>query len=102
MKWLLASIVAFVTVVAAIEINDLRVQVSKMGSFDAQAAAAVKQFETDFFAKLRADEKARLAREAMEQAQRNAALQQGLNWLPTRDMNKPVLWGEEPGKKANQ
>jgi hypothetical protein len=102
MKWLLASIVAFVTVVAAIEIDGLRVQVSKMGSFDAQAAAAVKQFEADFFAKVAADEKARLAKEAMEQAQRNAALQQGLNWLPTGDMNKPVLWGEEPKKKANR
>src|SRR6516165_2678357 len=102
MKWLLASVVAFVTVVAAIEINDLRVQVSKMGSFDAQAAAAVKQFESDFFAKLRADEKTRLAKEALEQAQRNAALQQGLNWLPTQDMNKPVLSGEQPNKKAKQ
>jgi hypothetical protein len=105
MKRLFALFVAFVSVIAVqlqVEINDLKVQLAKMGSLDAKAAAAVKQFETDFFAKLRADEKARLAKEAMEQAQRNAALQQGLNWLPTRDMNKPVLWGEEPGKKANQ
>ena len=96
MKRLFALFVAFVSVIAVqlqVEINDLKVQLAKMGSLDAKAAAAVKQFETDFFAKLRADEKARLAREAMEQAQRNAALQQGLNWLPTRDMNKPVLWG---------
>jgi hypothetical protein len=105
MKWLLSSIVVFITVVATqlqLEINDLKAQLRKMGTLDSKAAAAIKQFETDLFAKVGADEKTRLAKEAMEQAQRNAALQQGLNWLPTKDMDKPVLWGQEPNKKSSQ
>ena len=105
MKWIQPSVIALlIAMVAALqtEINNLKTQLAKMGSLDAKAAAAVKQFETDFFAKLRADEKARLAQQAMQDAQRNRALQQGLNWLPTGDINKPVLWGEEPKKNANQ
>ena len=105
MKWIQPSVIALlIAMVAALqtEINNLKTQLAKMGSLDAKAAAAVKQFETDFFGKVRADEKARLAQQAMQDAQRNRALQQGLNWLPTGDMNKPVLWGEEPKKNANQ
>jgi len=105
MKWIQPSVIALlIAMVAALqtEINNLKTQLAKMGSLDAKAAAAVKQFETDFFAKVRADEKAKLAQRAMQDAQRNRALRQGLNWLPTGDMNKPVLWGEEPKKNANQ
>jgi hypothetical protein len=105
MKWIQPSVIALlIALLAAMqtEINDLKAQQAKIGSLDAKAAAAVKQFETDFFAKLRADEKARLAQQAMQDAERNRALQQGLNWLPTGDMNKPVLWGEEPKKNPNQ
>ena len=105
MKWIQPSVIALlIAMVAALqtEINNLKTQLAKMGSLDAKAAAAVKQFETDFFAKVRADEKARLAQQAMQDAQRNRALQQGLNWLPTDDMNKPMLWREEPKKNANQ
>jgi hypothetical protein len=105
MKWLLSSIVVFITVVATqlqLEINDLKSRLEKVGALDSKAAAAIKQFETDFFAKVRADEKTRLAKEALAQAQRNAALREGLNWLPTKDMDKPVLWGDQANKKADQ
>jgi hypothetical protein len=105
MKWLLSSIVVFITAVAVqlqLEIIDLRSQLGKVGTADSKAAAAIKQFEADFFAKVRAEEKARLAKEAVQQAERNAALQEGLNWLPTKDMDKPVLWGDLAKDKAKQ
>jgi len=74
----------------------------KVGSLDSKSAAEIKEFEADFFAKVRADEKMRLAKEALEQAQRNATLREGLNWLPTKDMDKPVLWGQGADKKTSQ
>ncbi len=55
--------------------------------------AAVSKFERDFFAKLQAYETARNVVLARQQAQRNAAVAQGLKGLPTGDMGKPVLWG---------
>jgi len=97
MRLILSGVLAILVsavVFLQVEADDLKAQLAKRGSFDAKAAAAVKQFEVDFFAKPRADEKARIAKEEMERTQRNAALQQGLNWLPTRDMDKRVLWGE--------
>ena len=105
MKWILSLIVVLITAVLVqlqLQISDLRSQLGKAGTLDSKAAAAIKQFETDFFAKVRADEKTRIAKEAMEQAQCNAALQQGLSWLPTKDMDKPVLWGDLPKDKAKQ
>ena len=100
MRWIspaFISLLCLAVVLLQREVIDLRKsQLAQAQALDAKAAAAIKQFEADFFAKLRADEKARLAKEALAQAQRNAALQQGLNWLPAKDMDKPVLWGDQP------
>jgi hypothetical protein len=95
---------ALVAAIASLqwEIINLNSDLEKLRVGDLTVVAAIQKFEKDLIAKQRADEKARLAAQAIQDAQRNAALQQGLNWLPTGDMNKPVLWGDQPKKKVNQ
>jgi hypothetical protein len=62
---------------------------------DSSAAAAVTKFEKDFFAKLASDEARRQAALNFQQAQRNAAINQGLRGLPTGQMDHPQTWNRE-------
>jgi len=89
---------ALVAVIATLhwEIINLNSNLEKLRVGDLTVVAAIQKFEKDLIATQRADEKARLAAQTMQDAQRNAALREGLNWLPTGDMNKPVLWGSQP------
>jgi Tfp pilus assembly protein PilX len=57
------------------------------------AAAAVTKFESDFFARLNAEEAAKAAALAAQEKQRNAAVDQSLRGLPAGSFNKPMLWG---------
>ena len=96
MRLLLSSIVGLLICAVVLlqhEIEDLKTQVSQA---DQRAASAVKQFETDLLAKIRADESTWLAAQALGDKQRAAVLNEGLKHLPTRDLDKPLLWGALP------
>lgn len=95
MRWILAStfsiLVVSVTVLQT-ELNDVRHRLAAATTQNQSTAAALEKLEKDLFAKMRADEKTRLAILALEQAQRNRAINEGLNRLPLGDFDKPMLW----------
>jgi hypothetical protein len=74
------------------EVLDLKKQIPASGD---SAAAAVRQFEKDFFARMNGEAIARQNVLAQQQAQRNAAIQQGLNGLPMKNLGQPVPWGRD-------
>ncbi|MGA8659222.1 MAG: hypothetical protein WB586_24090 [Chthoniobacterales bacterium] len=81
-----------------LEIRNLNAELQKVRSGEASAtAAAVAKFERDLLAKQRADEKARLAAQAQEDAARRRNIDQGLNRLPMGNFRAPVYW-PEPSK----
>jgi hypothetical protein len=75
------------------EINDLK---TRLRQADQRTVAAIEKFETDLLAKMRADDKTKLAAQVLADAQRRAALNEGLKHLPTGDFDKPALWGALP------
>ena len=95
MRWISLSVLSVLIGALALlqlEVNDLKTQLAKVGSVDQKVAAAVKQFEKDLFARMRADEKTRLGILAEQEAQRNRAIQEGLNRLPLGDFDRPQHW----------
>jgi hypothetical protein len=96
MKGLFSCIIGLLICAVALlqrEINDLK---GRLRQADQRTAAAIEKFESDLLAKLRADEKTRLAAQILADAQRKAAINEGLRHLPTGDLNKPALWGALP------
>jgi hypothetical protein len=88
-KWIWPSVVALLMCCIAVmqkEIVDLQSR--------ADPAAAIQKFERDFFSRLNAEGKARAAQQAVQDAQWNAAVTEGLRGLPTKDLDKPAMWPE--------
>jgi hypothetical protein len=74
------------------EIADLRTQIRQL-----DPAAAVKQLEKDLFAKMQGEQNLKRGAEAAQDAQRRAAIDEGLKHLPTGNFRSPAYWGgKEP------
>jgi hypothetical protein len=77
--------------------SDLKkAQLAQAAALDARAAAAVRKFEVDLFAKLRAQEKTALGAQAWQNMLRDEALKEGLNRLPMGDFDRPQYWNSPP------
>jgi hypothetical protein len=98
MKWMLVAVLVLLGAIG-IELKNLESKLDKLGSADSAAAAAVEKFEKDFFAKLSADEKARLAAIAEQDAARRKNIDAGLSALPSGNFRSPVYWNDKPSQE---
>lgn len=90
--WIISAFTVLISAVSALqwEVNDLR---SKMLSMD-NASAAIAKFERDLAAQAIAARNIAGAQDAA----RRAAIDQGLNALPTGSFRKPLYWQDTAPK----
>ena len=87
-RWILPSVVGLLMcciVVMQREISELQAR--------PDPAAAIKQFERDFFARMQGAENLRKGAEAAQDAARRRNIDAGLSGLPTGNLRGPVYWG---------
>ena len=90
-------VVLFSAIIALqVEVRNLVTELGKVRADGALAAAAVAKFGRDFFAKERAEDKARVAAQSAGDAARRQNIDQGLKALPHENFRAPVYWNGKP------
>ena len=78
-----------------LEVNRLSKSLENIRASDAKAASALSKFEHDLFGRMKAEENARQAALAAQDAARRRDIDKGLNGLPTHNFRGPIYWNEQ-------